>query len=89
MSYVCEPQVDAATVAAARNSQRNSSYIPHTLHSYQAATAAAAASATSVGAAGEQMDASASVAAAAQPSVMVACRESCRRCVVAFTRHDN
>ena len=83
MSYVYDPQVDAATVAAARNSQRNSSYIPHTLHSYQAATAAAAASATSVGA-GEQMDASASVAAA-QPSVMVACRESCRRCVVAFT----
>ena len=74
-------QVDAATVAAARNSQqqRNSSYItPHTLHSYQAATAAAAGP-TSVGGS-EPMDAPAGVATV-QPSVMVACRESCRRWV--------
>ena len=73
-------QVDAATVAAARNSQRNSSYItPHTLHSYQAATAAAAGP-TSVGGS-EPMDAPAGGVATVQPSVMVACRESCRRWV--------
>ena len=73
-------QVDAATVAAARNSQqqRNSSYItPHTLHSYQAATAAAA-TGTSVVGGSEPVDGSVGVAVV-QPSVMVACRESCRR----------
>ena len=74
-------QVDAATVAAARNSQqqRNSSYItPHTLHSYQAATAAASATGTSVVGGSEPVDGSVGVAVV-QPSVMVACRESCRR----------
>ena len=69
-------QVDAATVASARNPQRNSYITPHTLHSYQAATAAAAVSSVGL----EQIDAPGG-AAVVQPSVAVACRESCRRYV--------